>query len=473
VDIADQGAVLAAFGQNYPVLQLKWDAENRLVSHAPDNPEAGDQKVTYDYLGRRVEKQVFDWNLNDPNEGEDDGWATTPTTHRKFLWYNWLMIAELDGADDARVRTYTWGLDLGNVAQPPSAGAGPANGRSIESAGGIGGLLATRDEADAKSYVHFYDGNGNVTQMIDRSDDSTAAHYEYDAYGNQLLDLADPNQSGPYADTNAFRFSTKWWDDETGLGYWGYRYYSARNGRWFSRDPLGETGGLNLYWYAANGPVQRADPIGLDLGHSHGDPRCHWRGGETFTPRKPQNDVVLDDPVQALCHYIWGGGKQARLHIGLVSRFQEGLSFGWILEDILADAQAALPTQLGCQPFNWQDSGFKYDVLTSSAWVPHEGKWWYDTKHCGRLGYLIGTIREVSWHGQLQIKPLGMAKCNGVCTCIMEQDINIRFTITDTYNFGGDNNILLAPLRALGTPFTISNTFEWEHTSFIGETCSP
>lgn len=121
--------------------------------------EVGDQKVafTYDYVGRRVAKQVFDRDINDPNDPDDDTWATTPTTHRKFLWYDWLMIAELDASDDSRVRTYTWGLDL--------------SGNSIESAAGVGGLLAIRDhtETPADNYLVCYDGNGNVGQLLLRS----------------------------------------------------------------------------------------------------------------------------------------------------------------------------------------------------------------------------------------------------------------------------------------------------------------
>jgi RHS repeat-associated protein len=161
------------------------------------------------------------------------------------------MIAELDGADDSRVRTYTWGLDMSD--------------NSIESAGGVGGLLAMHDftTTPAKSYLVCYDGNGNVGQVLLRSSGSIEARYEYDAYGNQLLDLADPNQSGPYADTNAFRFSTKWWDDETGFGYWGYRYYSAGMGRWLSRDPIQEEGGTNLYAYVDAAPISAWDSLGL------------------------------------------------------------------------------------------------------------------------------------------------------------------------------------------------------------------
>ena len=99
--------------------------------------------------------------------------------------------------------------------------------------------------------------------MIDRSDGSLAAKYEYDAYGNNLLDPNDPNESGPYADDNPFRFSTKYWDDETGLGYWGYRYYSSRLGRWISRDPSGYLDGANIYSFVGQASVNAVDALGL------------------------------------------------------------------------------------------------------------------------------------------------------------------------------------------------------------------
>lgn len=59
------------------------------------------------------------------------------------------------------------------------------------------------------------------------------------------------------------RFSTKYTDDKTGLVYYGYRYYNPEVGRWLSRDPIGERGGLNVYVYVHNGTVNRVDPLGL------------------------------------------------------------------------------------------------------------------------------------------------------------------------------------------------------------------
>jgi uncharacterized protein RhaS with RHS repeats len=43
----------------------------------------------------------------------------------------------------------------------------------------------------------------------------------------------------------------------------GLRYYSPEEGRWLSRDPIGERGGIPLYGFAGNGSVNRVDPLGL------------------------------------------------------------------------------------------------------------------------------------------------------------------------------------------------------------------
>jgi RHS repeat-associated protein len=159
------------------------------------------------------------------------------------------------------VRKYTWGLDLAGLN-------GSMN--SLEDAGGIGGLLATYDADSSKSYVYLYDANGNVGQLVDLADGSVDAAYQYDAYGNLTA------SSGPFADANPFRFSTKYYEAETdnpatttisdGLSHFGYRYYSPRLGRWLSRDPIGEGGGINVYAYVANDPAGGADAMGLFIG---------------------------------------------------------------------------------------------------------------------------------------------------------------------------------------------------------------
>ncbi len=48
-----------------------------------------------------------------------------------------------------------------------------------------------------------------------------------------------------------------------GLDYLTHRYYDPQVGRFISRDPIGYSGGLNLYGYCDGNPVSRVDPLGL------------------------------------------------------------------------------------------------------------------------------------------------------------------------------------------------------------------
>jgi RHS repeat-associated protein len=67
-------------------------------------------------------------------------------------------------------------------------------------------------------------------------------------------------------DTNSqfgYRFSSKPRDIETGLYYYTYRYYDPMTGRWPSRDPIEEAGGINLYGFVSNDGVSKLDKLGL------------------------------------------------------------------------------------------------------------------------------------------------------------------------------------------------------------------
>jgi len=100
------------------------------------------------------------------------------------------------------------------------------------------------------------DANGNGVTYVDAVG-NIQAHYTYNAFGGTV------SQSGDMDDAFRFRFSSKYLDDETGLYYYGYRYYDPATGRWLSRDPIGESGGLMLYGFANNNGVNLVDFLGL------------------------------------------------------------------------------------------------------------------------------------------------------------------------------------------------------------------
>jgi RHS repeat-associated protein len=63
-----------------------------------------------------------------------------------------------------------------------------------------------------------------------------------------------------------YRYAGAWGyqsHDDIPLQHVGFRYYDAETGRFLQRDPVGMTGGLNVYEYASSAPTSAVDPLGL------------------------------------------------------------------------------------------------------------------------------------------------------------------------------------------------------------------
>jgi RHS repeat-associated protein len=167
----------------------------------------------------------------------------------KFLYDRWNAVAELNGSN-VKQRTYIWGLDLSG---------------SRHGAGGVGGLLKVTDHTTTPATHHYagYDGNGNVLALNSGTTGASTARYEYGPFGETI------RVTGTMAEKNPFRFSTKFADNESGLVYYGYRYYSSINGTWLGRDPIEEAGGINLFGVAGNNPMNRIDLLGLSTTELH------------------------------------------------------------------------------------------------------------------------------------------------------------------------------------------------------------
>lgn len=216
-----------------------WDAENRLISMQSQAlvPTAGRRKLDFEYdpLGRRIGRIV--------STGASGSWVPTSTT--RWLYEGWNPVAELNGAGTL-VREYVWGTDLSGGWQ---------------GAGGVGGLLWVIEAPTGANAAHYvaYDGNGNVMGLVNAADGTWSARYEYGPFGEVV------RATGTMAAANSFRWSTKIQDEDTGLNYYGYRYYSASVGRWLGRDPFGESESRNPFASADNSPVNFVDSDGRQL----------------------------------------------------------------------------------------------------------------------------------------------------------------------------------------------------------------
>ena len=192
-----------------------WNGENRMVQAVNGNTKL---QFVYDYMGRRIEKKVFD--------------GDTVVSHKRYVYDDYKQVEELDALNSNRVlKRYSW--------QPEAVG--------------LDVPLSMTDVATAKNYAYTLDANKNLSDLTD-AQGNVVAHYEYSPFGTHTA-------TGSYTG-NPFRFSSEVFDSETGLIYYNFRYYNPSLGRWINRDPIEEQGGWNLYRFIDNTPTYFYDDLG-------------------------------------------------------------------------------------------------------------------------------------------------------------------------------------------------------------------
>jgi RHS repeat-associated protein len=209
-----------------------YDDENELIRVTVTN----NFKKEYVYDGKRrlrIRKE-FSWG---------GSWVQTNEIH---YVYDGNVIIQHRDTNNVPTLTFTRGLDLSGT---------------LQRAGGIGGLLALTESSGTNTYYHS-DGIGNVMMLIN-TNQLMVAKYEYDPFGNPL------SESGPKAFINPYWFSSQLYDPDTGFSHYRFRVYVPELQRWLNRDPIEENGGINLYRFVGNNPVNRTDFFGLE----YSDPR--------------------------------------------------------------------------------------------------------------------------------------------------------------------------------------------------------
>lgn len=114
------------------------------------------------------------------------------------------------------------------------------------------------EQIAGNSYYYNRDHLGSVRELTD-STGALRARYDYDPYGRR-----SPNMVFSNAMEADFGFAGCYWYGNSELNLTMNRVYDATFGRWLSRDPIKEAGGMNLYCYVFGEPSRLIDPFGLD-----------------------------------------------------------------------------------------------------------------------------------------------------------------------------------------------------------------
>lgn len=115
-------------------------------------------------------------------------------------------------------------------------------------------FFAEGEQIAGNNYYYIRDQLGTIQQMVDSSG-YIRADYDYDPYGNPTKTQGDIDADFGFA--GYYRYAP------TSLYLTWFRAYDADSGRWLNRDPIQEAGGINLYGYVGNNPVNDLDPMGL------------------------------------------------------------------------------------------------------------------------------------------------------------------------------------------------------------------
>ena len=115
--------------------------------------------------------------------------------------------------------------------------------------------VPTYMEKNGVSYRIISDHLGSPRLVVNSQTGDIVQRMDYDVWGNVVLDTNPAFQP--------FGFAGGIYDQHTKLTRFGARDYDAGIGRWTAKDPIGFSGGINLYGYVGNDPVNFIDPTGL------------------------------------------------------------------------------------------------------------------------------------------------------------------------------------------------------------------
>lgn len=208
--------------------EYTWTAENELKSVKVFNKTSTLWKTltfSYDGLGRRIIRSVL-------NHLE-----ASKSYTQKFIYDGEHILAILDG-DDKFVSGYIYGTKVDDPM----------------------GMVTDYDQDGELDVLSFIKDRQNSVKAILNDKQELVQEVYYSAYGEtQIVSRGQVK----HKIGNAFYYTSRELDSDTGDYYYRARYYDPKVGRFLSEDPIGFSGGdVNLYRYVENMPVISSDPSG-------------------------------------------------------------------------------------------------------------------------------------------------------------------------------------------------------------------
>lgn len=239
----------------------QWDGANRLVKviYSGTNNYT---EFTYDGACRRV-------RIKEVESG-------TTTSDKRFV-FNGISIAERRASDGTTVERRYFGSGFQEVGS------------------------SSTDE-----YFYVRDHLGSVRAVIDDTG------VERGRWNYSLWGIRGANQITTNPVEGDFGYTGHYNHARTGFAAAWARFYDPATTRWLSRDPIGENGGINLYGYVSNNPINAVDPYGL---WQLTDPPPTLDGPSNFTYPEDHflKDVPEYDPQKASAEQ-WGDAREAAVN---------------------------------------------------------------------------------------------------------------------------------------------------------------